>query len=44
MLSRENLKSNSSEVARNGSKTAKSEVNYCYKTMTNKLAITFDQI
>ena len=28
MLPRENLKLNSSEMARNGSKTAKSEVNF----------------
>ena len=28
MLPRENLKLNSSEIARNGSKTAKSEVNF----------------
>ena len=47
MLSGENLKLKSSEMARNGSKTAKSEVTdffNSYKTTSNKLAFTFDQI
>ena len=45
MLPREDLKLESSEMARNGSKTAKSEVNFnSYKTASNKLAFTFDQI